>query len=179
MQEQAGLGFWTNFREDGSPKSDDDIVIPTGFTVTVSKLSILHWAILPVDECKTTDFGGVPAILSHCSLPHGPFDPIRKAPGGLYNMPAGYYDVYVASFTTDGVDYEIKAQRLELEELIRITASVINMSSDESFTVGNDPSFLPEIPDLGGEPVGSTDTVIVSGFDLDGPGELPMPSPTP
>ena len=41
----------------------------------------------------------------------------------------------------DGVDYEIKAQRLELEELNRITASVFNMSSDESFTVGNDPPF--------------------------------------
>lgn len=67
----------------------------------------------------------------------------------------------------------------ELEELNRITASVFNMSSDESFTVGNDPSSLPEIPDLGGEPVGSTDAGIVSGFDLDGPGELPMPSPMP
>lgn len=129
VQEQAGLGFWTSFWEDGGPKSDDDIVIPTGFTVAVSKLSILHCAILPVDECKTTDFGGVSVILSHCSLPHGPFDPTRKDPSGLYNMPAGYYDVYVASFTMNGVDYEIKAQRLELEELIRIVASVIDVSS--------------------------------------------------
>ena len=52
-------------------------------------------------------------------------------------MPAGYYDVYVASFTLNGVEYEIEGQRLELEEIIRITASVINMPPSGDFTVGN------------------------------------------
>lgn len=142
VQEQAGRGFWPDFWEDGSPKSDDDIVIPTGFTVIASKLGILHCALLPVDESKATNFGGVPVTLSHCSLPYGPFDPTQKAPNGLYNMPAGYYDVYVASFTLDGVEYEIEARRLELEEVIKIVASVINMPSSENFTVG-DKTFLP------------------------------------
>ena len=142
VQEQAGWGFWSDFWEDGSPKSDDDIVIPTGFTVIASKLGILHCALLPVDESKTTDFGGVPVTLSHCSLPYGPFDPTQKAPNGLYNMPAGYYDIYVASFTLDGVEYEIEARRLELEEVIKIVASVINVPSSESFTVGNN-AVLP------------------------------------
>ena len=137
VQEQAGRSFWRDFREDGSPKSGDDIVIPTGFTVRASKLGILHCALLPVDESKTTDFGGVPVTLSHCALPYGPFDPTRKDPGGLYNMPAGYYDIYVASFTLNGVKYEIETKRLELEEVIRITASVINMPRSESFTVGS------------------------------------------
>lgn len=137
VEEQAGRGFWTNFWEDGSPKSDDDLYIPTGFTIRVSRLHILHCALLPVDQSETTDFGGVPVTLSHCSMPHGPFDPTQKDPSGLHNMPAGYYDIYVASFALNGVEYEIQAQRLELEEVIKIAASVINMPYSENFTVGN------------------------------------------
>lgn len=137
VEEQAGRGFWVDFWEDGSPKSNDDLYIPTGFTIRASRLGILRCALLPVDESKTTDFGGVPVTLSHCSMPHGPFDPTQKAPNGLHNMPAGYYDIYVASFTLDGVEYEIEAQRLELEELIKIAASVINVPSNEDFIVGS------------------------------------------
>lgn len=139
VQEQAGRSFWTAFWEDGSPRSDDNIAIPTGFTVIASRLRILHCAILLPDESKATDFGGTPVTLSHCSLPYGPFDPTQKDPSGLYNMPAGYYDVYVASFTLDGVEYEIEAQRLELEEIIKVVASIINMPTTEVFTVGNNP----------------------------------------
>lgn len=139
VQEQAGRSFWTDFWEDGSPKSGDDIVIPTGFTVRASRLRILHCALLPVDGSKTTDFGGTPVTLSHCSLPYGPFDPTRRDPSGLYNMPAGYYDIYAASFTLGGVTYEIEAKRLELEEVIQIVASVINVPRSERFTVGSEP----------------------------------------
>ena len=136
VEEQAGRGFWADFWEDGSPKSNDDLYIPAGFTIIASKLGILHCALLPVEESKTTDFDGVPVTLSHCSMPHGPFDPTKKAPNGHYNMPAGYYDIYVASFTLDGVKYELEAQRLELEEVIKIVASVINIPSSEDFVVG-------------------------------------------
>lgn len=136
VEDMAGRGFWVDFWEDGSPKSDDDIVIPKGFTITVSKLGILHCGLLPVDEERTTDFGGVSVTLSHCSMKHGPFNPTTKAPDGLSNMPAGYYDIYVASFTLDGVEYEIEAQRLELEEVIKIVASIINTPYSEDFVVG-------------------------------------------
>lgn len=137
VEEQAGRGFWTDFWEDGSPKSHDELYIPTGFTIRASRLRILHCALLPVDQSETTDFGGVPVTLSHCSMPHGPFDPTQKDPSGLHNMPAGYYDIYEAAFELDGVQYEITAQRLELEEVIKIAASIINMPYSEDFTVGN------------------------------------------
>lgn len=136
IEDQVSRGFWVNFWEDGSPKSDDDVAIPKGFTITVSKLGILHGAILPVDEAHTTNFGGVPVTLAHCSMPHGPYDPTQKTPDGLSNMPAGYYNIYTATFTLDGVEYEIMAQRLELGEVIKITASIINMPYNENFTVG-------------------------------------------
>lgn len=136
VEDQAGRGFWVDFWEDGSPKSDDDIVIPEGFTISASRLGILHCCLLPVDGSQTTDFGGVPVTLSHASLPYGPFDPTQKDPSGLYNLPAGYYDIYTASFTLDGVEYEIEGQRLELEEVIKITASIINFPYSEDFAVG-------------------------------------------
>lgn len=136
IEDQAGRGFWVDFWEDGSPKSDDDIVIPRGFTVRASRLGILHCALLPVDDERVTQFDRTEVVLSHASLPYGPFDPTRRDPSGLYNMPAGYYDVYVASFTLDGVEYEVTAQRMELEELIRIVASIISPLEDIIVGVG-------------------------------------------
>ena len=166
VEDQAGRSFWVDFGEDGSPKSNDDVEIPKGFTIRASRLRILHCCLLPVDEERTTDFGGVPVTLSHCSMKHGPFDPTKKAPDGLSNMPAGYYDIYTATFTLDGVEYEVSAQRLELEEVIKIVASIINPYS-ENFVVGRSQG----IPNKGSAPAEYPDTTIVSGFDLDEPSE--------
>lgn len=63
IEDQVGRGFWAGFWEDGSPKSDDNIVIPRGFTITVSKLGIIHCGLLLTDEERTTDFGGVPVTI--------------------------------------------------------------------------------------------------------------------
>ena len=171
VEDQAGRSFWVDFWEDGSPKSNDDIVIPRGFSIRASKQSILHCCLLPVDEERTTNFGGVPVTLSHCSMKHGPFDPTRKAPDGLSNMPAGYYDIYTASFTLDGVEYEVSAQRLELEEVIKITASIINVPYSEDFVVGS----TQALSDKGSAPAEYPDTTIVPGFDLDEPSEPATP----
>lgn len=160
VEDQAGRSFWVDFGEDGSPKSNDDIVIPRGFTIRASRLRILHCCLLPVDGERTTDFGGVPVTLRHCSLPYGDSDS---------KTPAGYYDIYTAAFTLNGVEYEIEAQRLELEELIKITASIINMPYSEDFVVGN----IQDIPDKGSAPAEYPDTTIVPGFDLDEPDETP------
>lgn len=124
VEDQAGRGFWTAFGEDRTPKSDDDMNIPTGFTIRASKSGILHCCLLPVDEARTTDFGGVSVTLSHCSVKTGPSD-------------SDTYDIYTASFTLKGVEYEIEAQRLKLEEVIKIVASIINLPYSENFTVGN------------------------------------------
>lgn len=136
VQDQACNGFWVDRYEDGSPKSDDDIVIPTGFTVTASRLGILHCALLPVDEERITRFDRTDVVITHASLPYGPFDPTRRDPSGLYNMPAGYYDIYTATFTLDGVEYEVETQRMELEELIRIVASIVKPNEDIIVGVG-------------------------------------------
>lgn len=136
VQEQAGRGFWADFWEDGSPKSDDDLYIPRGFTIRASKKGILHCGLLLTDDEQVTDFDTVPVTLSHCSMKHGPFDPTQKAPDGLSNMPAGYYDIYTASFEMDGVQYEVEAQRLELEEVIKLVASIVKPYEDIIVGVG-------------------------------------------
>lgn len=165
VEDMASWGFWVDFWEDGSPKSDDEIIIPKGYTITASKLGFFHCGLLPVDDEQTTDFGGVPVTLSHCSMKHGPFDPTQKAPDGLSNMPAGYYDIYTASFTLDGVEYEVSAQRLELEEVVKTVASIINMPYSKDFVVG----CSQNIPNKGTAPAEYPDTAAVPGFDLDEP----------
>ena len=161
VEDQAGRSFWVDFGEDGSPKSNDDIVIPQGFTIRASRLRILHCCLLPVDNERTTDFGGVPVTLRHCSLPYG---------DGASKTPAGYYDIYTAAFTLNGVEYEIEAQRLELEEVIKITASIIS-PFHEDFIVGS----TQDIPDKGSAPAEYPNTTIAPGFDLDEPSELDTP----
>lgn len=136
VKDQLGRGFWSGYYEDGSPKSVDDIVIPTGFTLTASRLGILKCGILPADETKVTDFNGVPVTIVHCAMPHGPYDPDSYAPNGLYHTPAGYYNIYQATFELDGIQYDITAQRLQLEEVIKIAASVIAGPAGESVIVG-------------------------------------------
>lgn len=161
VEDQAGRSFWVDFGEDGSPKSNDDIVIPQGFTIRASRLRILHCCLLPVDNERTTDFGGVPVTLRHCSLPYS---------DGASKTPAGYYDIYTAAFTLNGVEYEIEAQRLELEEVIKITASIIS-PFHEDFIVGS----TQDIPDKGSAPAEYPDTTIVPGFGLDEPSEPDTP----
>ena len=39
--------------------------------------------------------------------------------------PAGYYDLYAAEFELEGIDYEIIAEQMELDELIKVVASII------------------------------------------------------
>ena len=136
IEDTTGRGFWVDFYEDGSPKSDDSVVIPKGFTVVASRLGILSCGLLPAEDVRVTQFDRTEVTLTHASLPYGPFDPPRKDPSGLYNMPAGYYDVYMAAFELDGVHYEVEAQRLELEELIKIVASIIKPNEDIIVGVG-------------------------------------------
>ncbi len=39
--------------------------------------------------------------------------------------PAGYYDMYVAEFEYDGIEYEIVAEQMEAEEIVKVVSSII------------------------------------------------------
>ena len=93
--------------------------IKQGFSITASKIGIVQTCfVLPEDELKTSDIGGTTVAFGHRSVPNGSYDP---------NMhePSGYYDMYVAEFEHDGIEYEILAEQMEAEEVVKVVSSII------------------------------------------------------
>lgn len=112
------FGTW----EDGTPRYIGiDPVVRHGFTLTASKVGILNCGIVyigPEDEVKTSDIAGVPVTIGYRAMSHGPYEPET-------HEPAGYYDLYVAEFELDGVQLQLVADEMELEDVVRVVASVI------------------------------------------------------
>lgn len=111
------------YYEDGSPKSIDPengVFAATGIVIRASKIGLLRDCcyLLPENEVKTTDIGEVAVTFGYRSMSHGPYDPET-------HEPSGYYDLYVAEFVLDGIEYEIISESLSLEEIVRVTASII------------------------------------------------------
>lgn len=120
IRDVIGYDFYTGFTEDGMPEWDESFA-GTGFSLSVSKMgSIVRCCLylLPDDELQTTDIGGVPVTIGYREMPYGPYDPETKEP-------AGTYDLYVAEFEVDGVTCEIVAEKMELEEVVKVVASII------------------------------------------------------
>ena len=74
--------------------------------------------ILPENEVKTSDIGGTAVTFGYRPMPYGPSDPDT-------HEPSGYYDLYVAEFEKDGIKYEVLAQQMEREEVVKVAASII------------------------------------------------------
>jgi len=83
-----------------------------GFTLTASRLGITGCCvyILPENEVKTSEIGGIPVTIGHRPMP--------AAEGG-------FYDLYTAEFTLDGIACRLVSERMTLEEVVEIVASVI------------------------------------------------------
>ena len=93
--------------------------IKQGFSITASKIGIVQTCfVLPEDELKTSDIGGTTVAFGHRSVPNGPYDPNT-------HEPSGYYDMYVAEFEHDGIEYEIVAEQMEAEEVVKVVSSII------------------------------------------------------
>lgn len=113
--------------EDG----DDARLFPRSFVLTVSKhdprpfRDWLHWG----ETLETCQIAGVEATIVHAVYSHGPYDPET-------HEPAGYYDWYDVDFALDGLNYALTAQRLDLEEVAAVAASVITGGVDFTVTGG-------------------------------------------
>ena len=93
--------------------------IKQGFSITVSKIGIVQTCfVLPEDELKTSDIGGTAVAFGHRSVPNRPYDSDT-------HEPSGYYDMYVAEFEHDGIEYEIVAEQMEAEEVVKVVSSII------------------------------------------------------
>lgn len=87
--------------------------IKQGFSITASKIGIVQTCfVLPEDELKTSDIGETTVAFGHR------YDPDT-------HEPSGYYDIYVAEFEHDGIEYEIVAEQMEAEEVVKVVSSII------------------------------------------------------
>lgn len=125
VEDTIGLGFYHAYYEDGSPKLTDDVAAVKGFSLTASKIGILNDCcyVFPEDVLQTTEIGGTLVLFGYRSMPYGPYDPQT-------HEPAGYYDLYTAEFQHDGISYEIVAEQMPLEELVKVVTSVICGTDD-------------------------------------------------
>lgn len=114
------LNFYHDYYEDGSPKLTENAAACKGFFITASRIGLLNDCIylLPENEVKTSDIGGTAVTFGYRSMPYGSYDPKT-------HEPSGYYDMYVAEFEHGGTQYQIVAEQMELEELIKVVSSII------------------------------------------------------
>lgn len=112
--------FFHDYYEDGSPKLTENVAAKKGFQITASKVGILNDClyILPENEVKTSDIGGTVVTFGYRSMPNGPYDADT-------HEPSGYYDMYVAEFKLDGIEYQIIAEQMEAEEVVKVVSSII------------------------------------------------------
>lgn len=130
VYDNVGLSFYHDYYEDGSPKLTENIAAVKGVSVVTSKLG------MPFDcgmfsaheDMKATYIGETEVLFGYRSMSYGPYDPET-------HEPSGYYDVYVAEFTFDGISYQINTYQLASEEIVKIVSSVIY---GEDFLVGED-----------------------------------------
>ena len=120
VEDTVWLGFYHDYYEDGSPKLTEGVTAHKGFSITVSKIGLLNdcFYILPENEVKTSDIDGTAVTFGYRSMPYGPYDPDT-------HEPSGYYDMYVAEFEYDGIEYQIVAEQMEAEEVVKVVSSII------------------------------------------------------
>lgn len=120
VKDTVALNFYHDYYEDGSPKLTEDVATVKGFSITASKIGILSDCIylLPENEVKTSDIDGTAVTFGYRSMPYGPYNPDT-------HEPSGYYDMYVAEFEHDGIEYQIVAEQMEAEEVVKVVSSII------------------------------------------------------
>ncbi len=120
VEDTVWLGFYHDYYEHGSPKLTEGVTARKGFSITVSKIGLLNDClyILPENEVKTSDIGGTSVTFGYRSMPYGPYDPDT-------HEPSGYYDMYVAEFQHNGIEYQIVAEQMEAEEVVKVVSSII------------------------------------------------------
>lgn len=122
VYDTLALGYFQQFGtwEDGSPRCLDDRCVQHGFQLTASRLGQHGCCVYlgPEDAVEWSDIAGTPVAIGYRAMPYGPFDPDT-------HEPAGYYDMYVAQFTVDGISFQLVADEMALEDVVRVTASII------------------------------------------------------
>lgn len=120
VEDDRWLGFYHAYHEDGSPKLTDNVAACKGFELRASKMGLLKTCLylLPENEVKTSNIGGTEVTFGYRPMSYGPYDPQTREP-------AGVYDLYVAEFKLQDIAYQIVAEQMELDEVVKVVASII------------------------------------------------------
>lgn len=149
-------------RQDGTVTEDtiqlgfyqsEDMTVKQGFTITVSKIGIIQTClyVLPEDEVKTSNIEGTEVTFGYRSMPYGPYN-------SETHEPAGYYDMYVAEFKHNGVDYQIVAKQMGIEEVVKVVASIITGEKDIAVDEGAYTKNYKDVSELPNTEPNWTDT---------------------
>lgn len=87
-------------------------------SVSASSVGVARDVVYLVDQPLMSDVRGVEVMFGHCAMDYGPYDPETHAP-------AGTYDLYVAEFSWEGIDYQLTTNNLTLEEAERVLLSLL------------------------------------------------------
>ena len=120
VEDTVAYGYYQVFGawENGTPRLIDQRCVYHGFTVAASRVGLIDCCVYLYDEVKQSNIAGVPVTIGYCSMSHGPYDPDT-------HVPAGYYDLYVAEFTLDSIQFKVTADEMALDEVVKVTASII------------------------------------------------------
>jgi hypothetical protein len=96
------------------------MTVKQGFSITASKIGIIQTCLylLPEDEVKTSNIERTEVTFGYRSMPYSPYH-------SETHEPSGYYDMYVAEFEKDGIEFQIVAQQMEAKELVKVVTSII------------------------------------------------------
>lgn len=115
------LGYYQGYDELGNPQLTDDYISPKGISVLFSKMGLLNDClyILPDNEIKRTSIEGIDVIFGHRSI-------LGCISGDENISSESYYDIYVAEFLLDGIDYNITASQMSAKEFVKTVAVIIS-----------------------------------------------------
>lgn len=113
VEDTVWLSFYREQATEGMPE-----YLKAGFQITASRLGILNCCLYIHDEVKISDINGTDVTFGCGTLSYGPYDPET-------HEPSGYYDLYTAEFMLDGVEYQIVAEQMKLNEVVKVVASMI------------------------------------------------------
>lgn len=126
VRDDVWLNFYHEQNEDSGEKPTENIFVRQSFTVMVSKIGFLNdcYYLMPENEVQYSDIAGTMVAFGYRSVSYGPFDPET-------HRSSGYYDMYVAEFEQDQIEYQIVARQMEIEDFVKVVASIICGENDD------------------------------------------------
>jgi hypothetical protein len=92
------------------------------FQVCVSKQEFIRdYVIVFDDEMDKSIINGQELLLGKRKMSYGPYTVVKNGP----NIPAGYYDIFVAKFIVKGVHFEVVSDNFTEDEFVETLASII------------------------------------------------------